>query len=162
MIGIYKLLFQTLHESLKNSPFLQSAESQQWAVFTGNRDLSICCLNIKRLNVPSRKLSALQKSQISNVSFWHKSRSMFLFINRLSKAPISTKRKACLGALGGRWCQLALGRVVVMNTCKFVCVYVCVYSRSNVYSYSCVWFHMLVWLCVCVGQRLTSDLRWFL
>lgn len=182
MIGIYKLSFQTLHESLKNYPFLQSAEHLQWAEFTGKRDLSICCLNIKSLNAPSRKLSTLQKSQVSNISFWHRSRSILLFINRLSKAPISIERKACqiIGlsgglcilaqfcekrqksivysvCLGARWCQLALGRVVVMDRCVFVFVYVCVvYTCMCVFMFKYVWVFMCmisyahVWSCVCM------------
>lgn len=180
---MHKLFFQTLHESLKNYSFLQPAERLQWAGFTGKRDLSICCLNIKSLNAPSRKLSTSQKSQVLNVSFWHKCRSILLFINRLSKAPISTERKACqvIGLPGGlcilaqfcekrqksivysvclgtRWCQLALGRVVVMDRCAFVlvcvwCIHACVYSCSNMYGYSYVWFHVHMCdpVCVCGG-----------
>lgn len=188
MIGIYKLFFQTLPESLKNYPFLQPAERLQWAVFTGKRDLSICCLNIKSLNAPSRKLSTLQKSQVSNVSFWHKSRSILLFINRLSKAPISTKRKACqvIGLLGGlyilaqfcekrqksivysvclgtRWCQLALGRVVVMDRCAFVFVCVCgVYMQVCIHVQICMGTRVYDFMCTCVilcVWRLETDIK---
>jgi hypothetical protein len=103
---------------------------------------------------------------VLNVSFWHKNRSILLFINRLSKAPISTEGRhaklscfvlgaLCLGSVqwggteiysefslpGWSWCSL-----LWVEWWKWTDVCMCVlYTCMCVCMLKCVRVHM----CVC-------------